>query len=112
MILDDVNKGILCGALFMANVWILTAMFRRRQRNQAELQEFVRGMNIGVRNHAIWINRQGGFQPVNGFALSCDKCGVTIAAIQPVEDEYHRCLACGHRNPAPLAPEMEVPHGH
>lgn len=92
--------------------WAMAIYLRRRGR-PAYSSGFLDGLHHGVRNHALWINdRHLTHEAVNGFALSCPECGVISANLVMAADEYVKCGQCGHRIPAPLAPERkEVPHG-
>ncbi len=100
--------GGLTIAGFIATLFVRQAW---KEANKARREGFVAGMDIAVRNHAVWINDHIEGQYLNGFAIRCDKCDYTLSVIQPAEEEYHRCGKCGHRNPAPLAPERKVKHG-
>ncbi len=92
--------------------WIAVAKCRKRLADKHR-DGFIDGLNHGVRNHAIWINdRHLTHFPVNGFACKCPECGGISANLIMARDEYVTCRECGHRMPAPLAPERkEVAHG-
>lgn len=97
----------------VAWIVVLAASFiRRKKRNLDRESEFVRGWNVGAKNHARWINAHTTIAHYNGFALSCEKCDYVFGRIQDASEEYVRCPQCKHRMPAPLAPEKEVKHEH
>ena len=79
---------------------------KKREAASAEILKahFVAGLNAGTRNHAIWIHNNIG-NDINGFALSCDKCGTIFSALTVASAEYCTCPSCQHRNPAPLGIE-------
>lgn len=93
--------GVAAGFAVAAAVLLSQRKKLNRLEEATYRNAFIRGLDLGAKNHADWITTHEGI-PANGFVLECPECSNIQETIIRADAEWCRCHRCGHRMGAPL----------